>query len=109
MIVWDLLTAEQVHNRIRALTAPYPGAYTFWSGCRVQLWKSRLSQRLFFGEPGRIYECTTRGFLVCALDRCLWIEEATLDKADARKQIKRYDRFVSVRDAVAHWAATRSE
>jgi methionyl-tRNA formyltransferase len=102
IILWDLLTAGQIHNRIRALTAPYPGAFTFLRGSRVHLWKSRLSKRHFLGEPGRIYECTPRGMLVCGSDRCLWIEEATLDGVDVRTHIARYDRFATLRDAIAN-------
>src|ERR1044072_273823 len=37
LIWWDLLTAEQIHNRIRALTDPYPGAYTFFKRHRGTL------------------------------------------------------------------------
>ncbi len=34
--------AERIHNLIRALTHPYPGAHTFANGQKVIAWKSRI-------------------------------------------------------------------
>lgn len=102
LILWDTCTAGQAHNRIRALTDPYPGAFTFWNGQRVTLLRSRAAKRAHFGEPGRVYLKSHLGLLVCALDRCLWIERARFDDgADAVEAIPRYDQLATVRGAAA--------
>ncbi len=102
LILWDQLTAQEVHNRIRALTDPYPGAFTYWKGRRVKLLRSALSETPYYGEPGRIYRITERGLLVCAVDRCLWITHAILtdDGTPLGATAQRYDRLATVREAV---------
>ena len=98
LIVWDLLTAAQVHNRVRALVPPYPGAFTFWRGRRVMLLRSRLESRRVIGEPGRIYAVDPGGVLVCAADRCLRVTEAVLDDdgTDFTVAVARYDELSTV-------------
>ena len=105
LILWDLYSAEQVHNRIRALTSPYPGAFTFFNGRRVTLLRSKLARQQRYGEPGRVYLKNEHGLLVCARDRCLWIQQAVFDdsQTDAADAIERYGKFATIRDsAVAH-------
>ncbi|MBG0776955.1 MAG: methionyl-tRNA formyltransferase [Desulfovibrionaceae bacterium] len=102
LILWDQCTAEQAHNRVRALTEPYPCAFTYYRGRRVRLVATQLRESAFFGEPGRIYLVRDGRLLVCASDRCLWITRAVLEDtgeplADA---VKRYDRLATVRQAV---------
>lgn len=98
-ILWDQLTALEIHNRIRALTDPYPNAFTYLRGRRVSLKASRPATTEHFGEPGRIYQITDKGLLVCAKDRCLWIEAAEFDdsKEPVRGQAKRYDQFQTMK------------
>jgi methionyl-tRNA formyltransferase len=97
-VLWDLLTATQVHNRIRALTSPYPCAFTFWKGQRIGLLASALGDGRHRGEPGRVYRTTGDGLLVAARDRCLWVRRAVLTASglDARTVVARYDRFATV-------------
>ncbi|HUU27810.1 MAG TPA: methionyl-tRNA formyltransferase, partial [archaeon] len=79
-ILWDTCTAEQVHNRVRALTDPYPCAFTFFKGRKVKLLSSELYNFEYYGEPGRVYiKSAKRGLLVCAQDKCLWITEAVFE------------------------------
>lgn len=99
-IVWDLYTAEQIHNRIRALTDPYPNAFTLFHGNRVKLRSSELCRIRHMGEPGRVYRKTEKnGLLVGALDQCLWIKEAFLviDGRPLKDVISRYDQLITVR------------
>ena len=100
-ILWDCLTAEQVHNRIRALTHPYPGAWTLFRGKVVKLLQSEFVTIPTYGEPGRIYRMSERGLLVCAMDRCLWITRAAFEGygGDVRTVVRRYDQFATVRQA----------
>jgi methionyl-tRNA formyltransferase len=99
LIVWDDLTAEQVHNQIRALTEPYPCAFTFIQNRKVKLIASELSKFPYYGEPGRIYSKSDKGLLVCAADRCLLIKKAVFaeDGQSVAETVKRYDRFLSLR------------
>src|SRR5438034_7060890 len=39
-IDWNKTTAE-IANLIRGLTAPYPGAFTFYEGRRLTIWSAR--------------------------------------------------------------------
>ncbi len=101
LIVWDLLNAVQVHNRIRALTDPYPGAFAFYQHRKVMLLASQLNDLPFYGTPGRIYrKSPEQGLLVCASDRSLWIRKAVFADSgeDAVSTLVRYDRFMSLVD-----------
>jgi methionyl-tRNA formyltransferase len=99
LVVWDQLTAGQVHNRVRALAPPYPGAFTLWRGRRVRLLRSTLEGRVVVGEPGRVYAVGPSGILVGALDRCIRITEAVIDDdaSDFSAVVPRYDQLVTVR------------
>lgn len=102
LILWDQLTAKQIHNRIRALTEPYPCAFTFYNGREVRLLKSELASDRHYGEPGRVYRVTDRGVLVCAADECLWLRRACFTDGDAQLAdcVQRYDRLATVGEAV---------
>ena len=47
-IHWDR-TAREVYNLVRAVTHPYPGAFTAWRGKRLFVWQARPLS----GEPDR--------------------------------------------------------
>ena len=97
LILWDLYTAKQIHNRIRALTEPYPCAFTYYKQKRVRLILSKLSDYDYFGEPGRVYKISPKhGLLVCASDKCLWISEAYFDDGSSL-QIPRYDCLITIK------------
>jgi methionyl-tRNA formyltransferase len=101
LVLWDMLTAEQVHNRVRALAEPYPCAFTFFKGRKVKLLSSELHEGVHYGEAGRVYRKTGRGLLVCAADRCLWITDARFED-DGRalaEAVERYEKLATVRDA----------
>ena len=102
LIVWDLLDAAQIHNSIRALTEPYPCAYTYYGNRKVKLISSSLPDRDCFGEPGRVYRKSGGRLLVCARDKCLWINEAVCegDGTPLFDVIQRYDELATVRHAV---------
>lgn len=101
LILWDQLTARQVHNRIRALRPPYPGAFTFYRCRRVLLVASELPGIEYRGEPGRIYRTGSAGLLVCARDRCLWLREATLadDGSSLLTTAQRYEHLATLQAA----------
>lgn len=99
LILWDQLTAQEVHNRVRALTAPYPCAYTYYKGRKVLLQKTRLRQGVaYYGEPGRVYLLCDHAMLVCAKDKTLWVTEAVFadTKTPIVEEITRYDRLLTM-------------
>ncbi len=102
LIFWDSFTAGEIHNRIRALTDPYPCAFSYFNGRKVMLKASRLRDSNFFGEPGRIYLKKNGDLLVCASDRCLWVTDAVF--ADTGEtlydNVSRYESFLTVRCAI---------
>lgn len=40
-INWKVVTAEEIHNRIRAFT-PWPGCFTIWNGKRLKILKTKV-------------------------------------------------------------------
>ena len=110
-IVWDLYTAEQIHNRIRALSDPYPGAYTFHKHRKVKLSASRLTEQPVHSEAGRIYRISDSSLLVGASDRCLWIDRAAFEDTGESvvPAVSRYDKFPTIRDAVAAFAGPQGK
>jgi len=104
LILWDIYTAEEIHNRIRALTDPYPGAFTFFNGHKLKLLKSELTSRPFYGEPGRIYRKTKDKILICAKDQCLWIHKIinAHTKENAYDIMKRYEKLATLRSYVGN-------
>jgi len=98
LVLWDQLTAEQIHNRVRALTEPYPCAFTFFEGRRVKLISCEPTSTCYNGEPGRVYRKTGSGLLVCAADTCLWIRQACFadDGTPLADGVQRYDRLATV-------------
>lgn len=102
LVLWDTLTAKQAHDRIRALTKPYPCAYTYYNGRKVKLIDSALREIDYFGDPGRIYQKKNEHLLVCAADKCLWIKEAIFEDNGTPLHLhaNRYDRLTTVKSAV---------
>lgn len=110
LVLWDTLDAAAAHNRIRALTHPFPGAFTLHRGRRVTLLRSRLEPLPTYGEPGRVQRATADGLLVAAADRCLWVTEARYadDSSDAIAAIPRYDTLATLRAVALAFLEERS-
>ena len=101
IVFWDQLTAREVHNRIRALTEPYPCARTFCGGREVRLISSEFSATPLRGEPGRIYRKSRGRLLVGARDEALWISEARFmdDDSPVHASAEVYQQFATVHEA----------
>jgi methionyl-tRNA formyltransferase len=46
--------AKEVHNFIRAQTAPYPGAYSFLEGRKICILRTETDNRVYYGTPGQV-------------------------------------------------------
>ena len=64
-IVWSQ-TARQLYNLVRAVTHPYPGAFTSWRGQRLFVWSARALDEVPGGTPGQVMAVSYKGILVAA-------------------------------------------
>ena len=47
--------ARRVHNLVRAVAPPWPGAFTYLGSARIQIWRTAVrNERSRYGEPGTI-------------------------------------------------------
>lgn len=60
-------SSEDCYNWIRALTFPYPGAFTYWKGKKLLIWESVISNKKEKCIPGTIVE-TEKSILVSTGD-----------------------------------------
>jgi methionyl-tRNA formyltransferase len=108
LIFFDQLTAEEIHNRVRGLTSPYPCVLTYYNNKKIKVLKSSLTKRPFFGEAGRIYRISKKmGILVCAKDKCLWLRE-TVDSETGENCIdvfSRYNKLATIKEAAEKFYA----
>lgn len=77
-IRWTEMTAKNVHDFVRALTHPYPGAFTTVNGDRLYVWETSLLDRTIKHNPGRIMMARGDGRIVAAKDRGLVLETVQL-------------------------------
>jgi len=73
------LSARQVHDQVRALTAPYPGAFAYLGDRRVRILKTALDALHVRGVPGRIVHIQGQGPLVVCGDRALRLVSWTFE------------------------------
>ncbi|RMG23778.1 MAG: methionyl-tRNA formyltransferase [Methanobacteriota archaeon] len=79
-INWHL-SALMVHNFIRALQFPYPGAFVFFNGYKVYIVKSRVFSQRYYGVPGQIARFDEDGsaYVVCGDNRAIIIDYVRLN------------------------------
>lgn len=64
---WDR-PARAIHDWIRALTVPYPGAFTFIAGRKLMLWGSAVGGACPGRTAGEVLGCDEDGIRVAAAD-----------------------------------------
>ncbi|BBX72922.1 methionyl-tRNA formyltransferase [Mycobacterium shinjukuense] len=57
--------AEDLERFVRALSDPYPRAFTYYRGVRIEVLQARVSQARFGGTPGRVVVQEGGGAVVC--------------------------------------------
>ena len=84
-INWSL-SCESIYNLIRAVSLPYPGAYTYFSGRKLQVWIAERVANIhkYVGKiPGRICEVRPgEGSLVLAGDGALLLKKVQLEDGE---------------------------
>ena len=78
-IHWSNMTAQEIHNLIRAMQGPsYPPAFSFYKGEKYSFHKSRMMREDIFGRTGRIALKRKEGVVVIAKDRGLLVSRVSL-------------------------------
>lgn len=63
-IDWNL-SAQSIWTLIRAVTKPYPGAFSFYQGERLTIWEADyVGDAPYWGSPGQVQAITDNGALV---------------------------------------------
>lgn len=79
LIDWNK-SAMELYNWIRALTHPYPGAFTYHRGGKLYIWKAGLSNTNTSNiRPGKVVGATEDGFVVATRTKGLIIKEVQIE------------------------------
>lgn len=84
-VVWPLMSAQEIHDLVRAVTRPYPGAFGLWDQRRVRIYRTSLPARVLRGVPGRVFFVQGEGPFVVAADRALLLEEYEVEGEPSRR------------------------
>lgn len=75
LIDWRM-PASDIHNLVRALFHPYPGAEFHWQSQTIKLWETRLTDEgvLPNAEPGKVLDYRDENVLVkCGGNTAIWL------------------------------------
>jgi methionyl-tRNA formyltransferase len=105
-------TPRAVHDWIRALTHPYPGAFSFLAGRKLLLWRSERPGQEPAGEPGLLLGCEGEALRVGTGGgslRLLRVQDEDRPEESAatwyrRQRLSPGTRFDPVDAATAEWA-----
>jgi len=83
LISWEK-DATGVYNLIRAVTHPYPGAFTFWGENKVIVWRARLVEEMAaIGIPGEVMGKDKSGlFIRCGDSRQILTSRVQIAEGD---------------------------
>lgn len=94
LIDWNK-TAREIHNRVRG-TNPQPGAYTFYKGERLRMWKTSIADEAANNDkPGTICEVSKSGIVTATGKGLLVIKELQADSS-RRMTVDEYIRGHSI-------------
>lgn len=78
--------SNDIYNLIRAVSTPYPGAYTYLGGRKLQIWSAKrmIDYHTYIGGiPGRVVEIRHgQGVIVLTGDGAIMLCEAQIDGGD---------------------------
>ena len=64
-IIWDKMNNLQVFNLVRAVTKPYPGAFSYYNKKKVLIFKVKTSSKKISGMPGKIEFLNNKKYVKC--------------------------------------------
>lgn len=68
--------SRDVYNFIRAQSDPYPGAFTYFRGQKMIIWRVRLVAKPYYGTPGQIARIVGDDvYVICGSDQAIILEE----------------------------------
>lgn len=74
-------TAAEIHNLVRG-TDPWPGAYTFYRGSRMRIWKTSPASSKYDGKSnGEILRVSDEGILIKCSGGCILVTEVQFDSS----------------------------
>lgn len=81
-INWETMSTHEIDKLIRASTAPYPGAYTYYKKKKLIIWSAAKEEsNEFVAIPGQVLKITKDGAVwIKTIDGILALEEVTFDK-----------------------------
>ncbi|MDO5156762.1 MAG: methionyl-tRNA formyltransferase [Eubacteriales bacterium] len=95
LINWNM-SATKVYDFIRAQSIPYPGAYTYFNGKKITVWKAKRFDYVYYGTPGQMGMFLEEGILVvCGDSKGVVITEVEYE--GERKNIKDIIKSLNVR------------
>jgi len=96
-IEWSKKTSQEVHNLVRAVTHPYPGAFSDVLGSgRVYVWKTRVPNLAAHDNfPGQIRQEQGHLYVACADDH--YVEILSLQRA-GEPEVSAKDFKINLRD-----------
>lgn len=68
--------ARRIHNWVRALTRPYPGAFALLKGKKFFIWKGYVGGEPMTGRPGQVLESRSEGVPIVTGDGVYVVQEA---------------------------------
>lgn len=80
LIAWSGLSAAKVYDFVRALTHPYPGAFSYSEGERVRFFKVTVPDCVLRGTPGRVFYVQGQGPYIVCQDRAILVHEYQFEK-----------------------------
>ena len=75
LIHWESMTDLEVHNLVRGMHGPYPSAYSFKDGEKIEFEKTAVLVDTVSGSPGIVVQIRGREVIVMARNRGLLIKE----------------------------------
>jgi Methionyl-tRNA formyltransferase len=82
---FERMTVLEVTRMIRALTSPYPGAWSKYEGKVVRIFSSEIPNIIIKGVPGRICYIQRKGPYVICKDRAILINKYEIESKTSEK------------------------
>ncbi len=88
LLHWERLGATAACRLVRALTHPYPGAFTYLDGKTLRIFGATIPKAVIRGVPGRVVWLQGTGPYVVCRDRAILLREYALDSADSEVRVR---------------------